>query len=702
LVIVSAGEMGKSSRKGKRKMEDFQKVKLKLGKRLKKSNDTDTNFTTKRIVVRTQLKETGCREEITVGNLTIQDCCRMASHYSVTKQKFALQLMNSFISNSVRLCQLNLSSILASVLPLLSSGQDQIRSAAVGLLKRVFNTVDSSLIGSYFPILESYLRCSITHVDVKVKLSALRTFDSLIDSHPSFVATRSKLITFYVDLFVPDKSTSVLGRTVGGYKMMTTQLERCRVLWSFWKFLQAVNKAVTAEKHQTETSYLGPFCSTVLFDDRSGTVERHLVDSVGVILKNFQKLFEPLMSLWLEVTSNSLSSRTESDLEIMYTVVGIINCLFRLVDYSSKYAEAAVAVKELRKLFRQVRNYERFVVQFPCHRGTEKRTANKNIPHEEEDIFAGIDVCLQLNVALCEMFCFVHRFVGLQFPHQLCTEYIFKVVEQRRLGSEMIESLFDVLGQFPVDEKSTTTTESLLELFFSNRSSITVKLSLLNLINTSRAIGCCCTLATDDLLNYLLQLSGKLKPNHFSRFDNVVVEYCEQQIQNSVPEQTKETIELLTLSCFIHSGCSGSTTEQKIVRLLYNLVPLSKSALKQLFTFGRACDANFQRLLYVLEILFSRYAQTWDKLSYEQRAVWIFFIMAILHLCKVEEQRNGHNRSVMFVSESPASPELRINLSLECWLRSIKCEKEIRCIFEQYCDARINWFDEISSVSCET
>ncbi|KAL1240674.1 Testis-expressed protein [Trichinella spiralis] len=644
--------MGKSSRKGKRKMEDFQKVKLKLGKRLKKSNDTDTNFTAKRIVVRTQLKETGCREEITVGNLTIQDCCRIASHYSVTKQKFALQLMNSFISNSVRLCQLNLSSILTSVLPLLSSGQDRIRSAAVGLLKRVFNTVDSSLIGSYFPILESYLRCSITHVDVKVKLSALRTFDSLIDSHPSFVATRSKLITFYVDLFVPDKSTSVLGRTVGGSKMMTTQLERCRVLWSFWKFLQAVNKAVTAEKHQTETSYLGPFCSTVLFDDKSGTVERHLVDSVGVILKNFQKLFEPLMSLWLEVTSNSLSSRTESDLEIMYTVVGIINCLFRLVDYSSKYAEeAAVAVKEFRKLFRQVRNYERFVVQFPCHRGTEKRTANKDIPHEEEDIFAGIDVCLQLNIALCEMFCFVHRFVeALGFRND-------RIIVRRSWA---------VSCGRQVDH----TTESLLELFFSNRSSIT--------------------------------LSGKLKPNHFSRFDNVVVEYCEQQIQNSVPEQTKETIELLTLSCFIHSGCSGSTTEQKIVRLLYNLVPLSKSALKQLFTFGRACDANFQRLLYVLEILFSRYSQTWDKLSYEQRAVWIFFIMAILHLCKVEEQRNGHNRAVMFVSESPASPELRINLSLECWLRSIKCEKEIRCIFEQYCDARINWFDEISSVSCET
>ncbi|KRZ79745.1 Testis-expressed sequence 10 -like protein [Trichinella papuae] len=693
--------MGKSSRKAKRKREDFQKVKLKLGKRLKKSNDTDTNFKAKRIVVRTQLKETDFQEEITVGNLTIQDCCRMASHYSVTKQKFALQLMNSFICNSVRLCQLNLSSILASVLPLLSSAQDQIRSAAVGLLKRVFNTVDTSLISSYFSILESYLRCSITHVDVKVKLSALRTFDNLIHSHPSFVCTNGKLMTFYVDLFMPNKSTSVLGRTgaiVGGSKVITTQLEQCRALWSFWKFLQAVNKAATAENHRTETSYLGPFCSAVLFEESSDTGER--VDSVGVILKNLEKLFQPLMSLWLEVTSNSLCSRTESDLEIMYTVVGIMNCLFRLVNYNSskkKYAEeAAVAVKEFGKLF-QARNYERFVLQFPCHRGAEKRTG-KDIPNEE-DIFVGIDVCLQLNIALCELFCFVHRFTGLQFPHQLCAEYIFKIVEQRRLGSVLIESLFNVLGQFPVADKPTTT-EGLLELFYSNRSSISVKLSLLNLINTSQAIGSQCTSAVDDLLEYLLQLSGKLKPNHFARFDNVVVEYCERHIHQLSSLQSKETMQLLTLSCFVHSASGQSTiVDQRIVRLLYNLVPLSKNALKQLFTFGRACDANLQRLLYVLEVLFSKYAQTWERLSYEQQGVWIYFIMAILHLHKVEEQeQNGQNRAVMFVCESPASPELRINLSLQCWLRSLKCEKEVRCIFEQYCNARINWFDEVSSV----
>ncbi|KAL1284830.1 Testis-expressed protein [Trichinella pseudospiralis] len=694
--------MGKSSRKAKRKREDFQKVKLKLGKRLKKSNDTDTNFTAKRLVVRTQLKETDCQEEITVGKLTIQDCCRMAGHYSVTKQKFALQLMNSLICNSVRLCQLNLSSILASVLPLLSSAQDQIRSAAVGLLKRVFNTVDSNLISSYFSILESYLRCSITHVDVKVKLSALRTFDNLIDSHPSFICTNGKLITFYVDLFMPDKSTSVLGRTgatVGGSKVITTQLEQCRALWSFWKFLQAVNKVTTVEKHRMETSYLGPFCSAALFEESSDPGEQ--VDSVGVILKNLEKLFQPLMSLWLEVTSNSLCSRTESDLEIMYTVIGIMNCLFRLVEYSSsskkKYAEeAAVAVKEFRKLF-QARNYERFVLQFPCHRGAEKRTGKDIL--NEEDIFHGIDVCLQLNIALCELFCFVHRFVGLQFPHQLCSEYMFKVVEQRRLGCVLMESLFTVLGQFPAADKPTTT-ESLLELFFSNRSSISVKLSLLNLINTSHEIGSQCASALDNLLEYLLQLSGKLKPNHFVRFDNVVVEYCERHIHQLSSAQSRETMQLLTLGCFVHSTDGRSSiVDQRIVRLLYNLVPLSKSALKQLFTFGRVCDANLQRLLYVLEVLFSKYAQTWERLSYEQRAVWIYFIMAILHLHKVEEQRqNGQNRAVMFVSESPASSELRINLSLQCWLRSIKCEKEVRCIFEQYCNAQINWFDEVSSV----
>ena len=66
--------MGKKAKKVKAKHQDFQKVKLKIGKKLPKGlNETTVNFKSRSILVKNQLKNEGLTTEpVTNRKLNIQ------------------------------------------------------------------------------------------------------------------------------------------------------------------------------------------------------------------------------------------------------------------------------------------------------------------------------------------------------------------------------------------------------------------------------------------------------------------------------------------------------------------------------------------------------------------------------------------------------------------------------------------------------
>ena len=62
--------MSKSKKKNKKR--DFRKVKLKAGRKLKKSNDTDTQFAAKKLVVLEQLRTAPADAPLTHRKQTLQ------------------------------------------------------------------------------------------------------------------------------------------------------------------------------------------------------------------------------------------------------------------------------------------------------------------------------------------------------------------------------------------------------------------------------------------------------------------------------------------------------------------------------------------------------------------------------------------------------------------------------------------------------
>lgn len=59
--------------KKKKKTQDFQKVKLKIGKKIKKPNETETGFKSKKVVILEQLKHNeSLGQLVTRKKLTLQ------------------------------------------------------------------------------------------------------------------------------------------------------------------------------------------------------------------------------------------------------------------------------------------------------------------------------------------------------------------------------------------------------------------------------------------------------------------------------------------------------------------------------------------------------------------------------------------------------------------------------------------------------
>ncbi|XP_070314522.1 testis-expressed protein 10 isoform X2 [Odocoileus virginianus] len=138
--------------KKRKRQDDFQKVKLKVGKKKPRSeNATLTNFKTKTIHLPEQLKE-----DVTLPTnnrkLNIKDLLSQMHHYNAGVKQSALLGLKDLLSQYPYIIDAHLSNILSEVTAVFTDKDANVRLAAVQLLQFLAPQIRAEQISPFFPL----------------------------------------------------------------------------------------------------------------------------------------------------------------------------------------------------------------------------------------------------------------------------------------------------------------------------------------------------------------------------------------------------------------------------------------------------------------------------------------------------------------------------------------------------------------------
>uniref|UniRef100_A0A8C9L832 Testis expressed 10 n=1 Tax=Pavo cristatus TaxID=9049 RepID=A0A8C9L832_PAVCR len=235
--------------KKRKHQEDFQKVKLKVGKKKPKlENATDTTFKTKAIQIPEQLKEDGM---LTTQNrkLNIKDLLSQMHHYSPGVKQNALLGLKDLLSQYPFLIDAHLSNIISEAAAVFTDKDSGVRGAAVHLLQFLASKIRAEQIAPFFPLVSAHLSSAMTHISEGIQEDSLKVLDVLLEAYPALLTDRSSiLLKNFVELISHQQLSKRLKSkeklswmlSVNPNRRVTSQQWRLNVLIRLKKFLQAV------------------------------------------------------------------------------------------------------------------------------------------------------------------------------------------------------------------------------------------------------------------------------------------------------------------------------------------------------------------------------------------------------------------------------------------------------------------------------
>lgn len=236
--------------KKRKRQDDFQKVKLKVGKKKPKlENATITNFKTKTIHLPEQLKEDGT---LPTNNrkLNIKDLLSQMHHYNAGVKQSALLGLKDLLSQYPFIIDAHLSNILSEVTAVFTDKDANVRLAAVQLLQFLAPKIRAEQISPFFPLVSAHLSSAMTHITEGIQEDSLKVLDILLEQYPALITGRSSiLLKNFVELISHQQlSKGLINRdrsqswilSVNPNRRLTSQQWRLKVLVRLSKFLQAL------------------------------------------------------------------------------------------------------------------------------------------------------------------------------------------------------------------------------------------------------------------------------------------------------------------------------------------------------------------------------------------------------------------------------------------------------------------------------
>ncbi|XP_034030783.1 testis-expressed protein 10 homolog [Thalassophryne amazonica] len=260
--------------KKKRRQDDFQKVKLKVGKKKPRAdNATNTSFRTKGIHLPEQLKRDS-NGPTTHRQLGINDLLSQLHHYNANVKQSALLGLRELLSFNPSVLDQHLSRLLSEVAAVFADKEGNVRAAATRVLRFIAQSVPAERVAPFFPLLSAHLSCAMTHIETGIQEDAMKVLDVLLDHYPGLLAARpGVLLTNFLEMIshrqssgAARKAQAAKARTwvlsVNLNRAVTSQQWRLSVLLRLGSFLQAVVEERPAEEVDAASSTEGVFGST--------------------------------------------------------------------------------------------------------------------------------------------------------------------------------------------------------------------------------------------------------------------------------------------------------------------------------------------------------------------------------------------------------------------------------------------------------
>lgn len=193
----------------KKKNADFQKVKLKVGRRLPKGqNETTTSFKSRTIHVVQQLKgSTATSEPRTKRKLILKDLLPKCDHHNSNVRLSGVEGVTELLVADRDTILIEMANIFRRVLPLVSDRDPLIRQAVLKLFRMVFASGQERKIAGFFPLLSTHLCCAMTHICDDVQQDSLKFFDILLDRFP--IEVTGNMSQMLIQIFMEQISTQV-------------------------------------------------------------------------------------------------------------------------------------------------------------------------------------------------------------------------------------------------------------------------------------------------------------------------------------------------------------------------------------------------------------------------------------------------------------------------------------------------------------
>ncbi|XP_032490469.1 testis-expressed protein 10 isoform X2 [Phocoena sinus] len=367
--------------KKRKRQDDFQKVKLKVGKKKPRlENATVTNFKTKTIHLPDQLKEDGT---LPTNNrkLNIKDLLSQMHHYNAGVKQSALLGLKDLLSQYPFIIDAHLSNILSEVTAVFTDKDANVRLAAVQLLQFLAPKIRAEQISPFFPLVSAHLSSAMTHITEGIQEDSLKVLDILLEQYPALITGRSSiLLKNFVELISHQQlSKGLVNRdrsqswmlSVNPNRRLTSQQWRLKVLVRLSKFLQALadgssrvreseglqeqkeNPHATSnsifinwKEHANDQQHIQVYENGGSQPNVSSQFRlRYLVGGLGSVdeglpspenLKGFIEIIIPLLiECWIEAVPPQLAASVgngieRESLQIMQQVLNIISLLWKL------------------------------------------------------------------------------------------------------------------------------------------------------------------------------------------------------------------------------------------------------------------------------------------------------------------------------------------------------------------------------------
>ncbi|CDW54531.1 Ipi1 N domain containing protein [Trichuris trichiura] len=675
--------MGRS--KAKRKREDFQKVKLKVGRKLRKPNETKVDFKVKKIVLPCQTDDWNATTLRTSCSLSLEDCCRLLIHHNMSKRRVALRGLLELLSMDSSLGSSNLSKLLECILPSLTAADTVVRQLTSQAVSLLMGLVTSRQLSSYFPLIAGHICCGITHIDVPVKVVSAELLDCILQKHPIFLKSCSRrVIGLFVQLYMPcredscskDKSSLLIDD-----KLLSNN-ERTRILRSLLKFLQ-----VLLFHTDEQAAFSGPFsyaiCTYDNLDNDEFDIRTFLMESGPAVLNC-------LLSFWFEVawcrttdgelrTGEITRSFGEEELKDMILILRTLNIL---IDYYVSLPMARQAQKRFAKLL-NAKVMDKVNALFPIRRSG--RTEHSS-DHTVGKCYV-TDTCIDVNVALCYFFVISERLTGESAPSSCLdnsTTYLFRLLEKRNCSPTQLMTVLQVLSLRRWSDKELIT--CLLKFFVSNRASITAKHHLLIFINDhydALGLHSLAKIENIDFFVCLMKLESSSQASHVEAWPihhSIIVLLEKILCLNRLELQpVKNVIEKIWCSLLHAAAAFSCHLRRRCFSLAFRLAPFSRETLHCLVHFMRK-SGELEDICFLFEMVLHGYSG-WLNDCDEEHLVDLLSFLGILICCSdnyektCSESRADNSEAVILEIKSSSIPPLHYWLQLKriftSWLASI-------------------------------